>query len=117
MAEFISILFIGLVFAGINLIWIGIKKVKLKTQLQGEPEILEVGYKKVTIYRLKELRDGNHVIVAKAVTKEGTKLNDSQIIDLSKMLGDNIAEIDCYDGSYNTSKYAYYQKGHVYFNH
>lgn len=116
MAEFISILFIGLVIAGINLIWIGIKKVKLKTQLQGEPEILEVGFKKITIYRLKELRDGNKVIVVKAVTKAGTKLNDFQIIELSKILGDSIAEIDCYDGSYNTSRYAYYQNGHVYFN-
>ena len=116
MAEFISILFIGLVITGINLIWIGIKKVKMKTQLQGEPEIYEVGFKKVTIYRLKELRDGNRVIVAKAITKKGTKLNDSQIDELSKLLGNSIAEIDCYEESYSSSKYAYYQNGHIYFN-
>lgn len=116
MAEFLSILIIGLVFFVINLIWMGIKKIKMKTQLQAEPELYEVGYKKITVYRLKELLDGNRVIVAKAVTKQGTKLNDDQIIELSKLLGDGVAEIDCYESSYTSSKYAYFHNGHVYFN-
>ena len=116
MAEFISILFISLFFFAVCLIWFVIKKIKLKIQAQGKPEVFVIDNKQVTVYKIKELKYGEKVLVVKAITKQGVKLNDNQIIELSKILGDNIEWIDCYERDYISSKYAYYEDKRVYFN-
>lgn len=116
MAEIISTLFISLVIFTLFAFWIIIKKIKLKIQMQGEPEVFVIDYKQITVYKIKEFKYGDRVLVAKAITKQGVRLNDNQIIELSKILGDSIEWIDCYERDYTSSKYAYYEDKHVYFN-
>jgi hypothetical protein len=116
MAEFISILFISSFFFAVCIIWFVIKKIKLKIQAQGKPEVFVIDKKQITVYQIKEFKYGDRVLVAKAITQQGVKLNDNQIIELSKILGDSIEWIDCYERDYTSSKYAYYEDKRVYFN-
>ena len=116
MAEIISTLYVSLIIFAFYIICVVIKKIKLKLQAQGKPEVFVIDNKQVTVYKIKELKYGEKVLVVKAITKQGVKLNDNQIIELSKILGDNIEWIDCYERDYISSKYAYYEDKRVYFN-
>ena len=89
----------------------GIKALNYKMRKVGEPETKKFGDKEVTIIKLKDLIDGNRVVVARVVCDE--KLSEEQIAEIGDSLKNDVVESRFYVESQYASKYAEYSNGKV----
>ncbi|MBR0297273.1 MAG: hypothetical protein IJQ95_07805 [Paludibacteraceae bacterium] len=109
----VKVLVFTAIFALVVGIYKGIKALHYKLHQVGEPEQKQFADKEVTIFKLKDLEEGNRIIVARVVSEEA--LPEEIIMEIGESLKVDVLESRFYTGSQYGSKYATYRNGKVRF--
>lgn len=109
----VKVLVFTALFALVVGIYKGIKALHYKLHQVGEPKKKQFSDKEVTIFKLKDLEDGNRVIVARVVSEDA--LLEETIMEIGESLKEDVLESRFYTGSQYGSKYATYRNGKIRF--